>query len=152
VRGFYLGVDALTLFDSNYIAPMIAGVGFEIHTNDISVCRKCTDKWVFWFCAIQQGVGFIISVFFMEESNYNSRTTERHDGDDETSRDRRDSSVPLNSRDKGQGSGFTHVTTTTNRYDLVGNPQTFLERMSVFKSLGSVRRKCSLAYIDHWCF
>ncbi|KIV92420.1 hypothetical protein PV10_03720 [Exophiala mesophila] len=64
-RGTYVGLYALFLAGSNFFAPIISGF-----INDGQGW-----KWVLHWCAIFNGVGFIILFFFMEETNFRRAPT-----------------------------------------------------------------------------
>jgi MFS family permease len=59
-RGKYLGLYALLLAGSNFLAPVFAGF----------IADGQGWKWVLYWCAIFCGLGFIFLFFFMEETNY----------------------------------------------------------------------------------
>ncbi|KAG9675500.1 MFS general substrate transporter, partial [Aureobasidium melanogenum] len=59
-RGTYLGLYALLLAGSNYLAPVLAGF----------IADGQGWKWVLYWCAIFCGIGFVFLFFFMEETNY----------------------------------------------------------------------------------
>ncbi|KAJ4394731.1 hypothetical protein N0V93_003950 [Gnomoniopsis smithogilvyi] len=63
-RGTYMGVYALFLTSSNFVAPLIAGF-----INDGQGWQ-----WVLYWCAIFCGIGFVICFLFMEETNYHRPT------------------------------------------------------------------------------
>ncbi|OWP05069.1 hypothetical protein B2J93_639 [Marssonina coronariae] len=59
-RGAYMGLYALMLAGSNFLAPVLAGF-----INDGQNWH-----WVQYWCAIFLAVGFVLCFFFMEETNY----------------------------------------------------------------------------------
>ncbi|KAF2090790.1 MFS general substrate transporter [Saccharata proteae CBS 121410] len=59
-RGTYIGLYALLLAGSNFLAPIFAGF-----INDGQGWR-----WVLYWCAIFCAIGFVFLFFFMEETNY----------------------------------------------------------------------------------
>ncbi|KAL1310666.1 hypothetical protein AAFC00_000932 [Neodothiora populina] len=59
-RGTYLGLYALVLAGSNFLAPVFAGF-----INDGQGWQ-----WVLYWCAIFCGMGFVFIFFFMEETSY----------------------------------------------------------------------------------
>lgn len=59
-RGKYLGLYALLLAGSNFLAPVLAGF----------IADGQGWQWVLYWCAIFCGVGFVFLFFFMEETNY----------------------------------------------------------------------------------
>ncbi|KAI5207719.1 MFS general substrate transporter [Aureobasidium subglaciale] len=59
-RGKYLGLYALLLAGSNFLAPVLAGF----------IADGQGWRWVLYWCAIFCGIGFIFLFFFMEETNY----------------------------------------------------------------------------------
>ncbi|KAJ3548378.1 hypothetical protein NM208_g1037 [Fusarium decemcellulare] len=64
-RGTYVGLYALFLVGSNFLAPVISGF-----INDGQGWQ-----WVLHWCAIFNGIGFIIVFFLMEETNYQRTVT-----------------------------------------------------------------------------
>lgn len=63
-RGFYLAIYALFLAGSNFFAPIIAGF----------IADAMGWKWVVFWAAIFNGIGFIYCFLFMEETNYSRKT------------------------------------------------------------------------------
>ncbi|THZ90578.1 MFS general substrate transporter [Aureobasidium pullulans] len=59
-RGKYLGLYALLLAGSNFLAPVLAGF----------IADGQGWQWVLYWCAIFCGAGFVFLFFFMEETNY----------------------------------------------------------------------------------
>lgn len=59
-RGKYIGLYALLLAGSNFLAPVFAGF----------IADGQGWKWVLYWCAIFCGAGFVFLFFFMEETNY----------------------------------------------------------------------------------
>ncbi|KAF2488544.1 MFS general substrate transporter [Lophium mytilinum] len=59
-RGTYIGLYALLLAGSNFLAPVFAGF-----INDGQGW-----EWVLYWCAIFCGIGFVFLFFLMEETNY----------------------------------------------------------------------------------
>ncbi|KAF2141709.1 uncharacterized protein K452DRAFT_228429 [Aplosporella prunicola CBS 121167] len=59
-RGRYIGLYALLLAGSNYLAPVLGGF-----INDGQ-----SWEWVLYWCAIFNALGFVFLFFFMEETNY----------------------------------------------------------------------------------
>ncbi|KAL4904498.1 hypothetical protein BDW74DRAFT_178604 [Aspergillus multicolor] len=64
-RGTYVGLYALFLVGSNFLAPVIAGF--------INDGQRW--EWVLHWCAIFCGAAFIILLFFMEETNFHRVAT-----------------------------------------------------------------------------
>ncbi|KAJ4377578.1 hypothetical protein N0V83_000405 [Neocucurbitaria cava] len=64
-RGTYMGIYALSLAGSNYFAPIICGF----------IAEGQGWQWVFYWPAIFNAVTFVFLFFFMEESNYNRKST-----------------------------------------------------------------------------
>lgn len=58
--GTYIGLYALLLAGSNYLAPVFAGF----------INQGQGWQWVLYWCAIFNGIGLVICFFFMEETNY----------------------------------------------------------------------------------
>ncbi|THY16226.1 MFS general substrate transporter [Aureobasidium pullulans] len=63
-RGKYLGLYALLLAGSNFLAPVLAGF----------IADGQGWQWVLYWCAIFCGAGFVFLFFFMEETNYSRRS------------------------------------------------------------------------------
>lgn len=59
-RGKYIGLYALLLAGSNFLAPVLAGF----------IADGQGWEWVLKWCAIFCGAGFVFLFFFMEETNY----------------------------------------------------------------------------------
>ncbi|KAI4715994.1 MFS general substrate transporter [Aureobasidium sp. EXF-10727] len=59
-RGKYLGLYALLLAGSNFLAPVLAGF----------IADGQGWQWVLYWCAIFCGAGFVFLFFFLEETNY----------------------------------------------------------------------------------
>ncbi|CUM66571.1 uncharacterized protein PRCAT00004240001 [Priceomyces carsonii] len=59
-RGTWMGVYAVALLTSNFMAPMVAGF----------IADGQSWEWVLYWCSIFSGVCFIILFFFMEETNF----------------------------------------------------------------------------------
>ncbi|KAH3671164.1 hypothetical protein OGAPHI_000875 [Ogataea philodendri] len=59
-RGTYMGVYALSLVTSNYMAPLVAGF----------IADGQGWKWVRYWCAIFDAVCFVVLFFLMEETKY----------------------------------------------------------------------------------
>lgn len=68
-RAMGLGVYAVALATSNYMASVISG----FITNGIGW------QWVMWMCAVWAGVCFVFLFFFMEETNYNRKVAITHE-------------------------------------------------------------------------
>ncbi|KAH8690710.1 putative MFS transporter [Talaromyces proteolyticus] len=64
-RGTYMGIYAFTLAGSNYFAPVICGF----------IAEYQGWQWVFYWPCIFLGAVFIFLALFMEETNYNRKTT-----------------------------------------------------------------------------
>ncbi|KAK6381617.1 hypothetical protein LTS17_004676 [Exophiala oligosperma] len=62
-RGTYMGVYALFLTGSNFVAPLCSGF--------INYGQNW--QWVLYWCAIFNGVAFIICFFLMEETNFHRK-------------------------------------------------------------------------------
>ncbi|ODQ61892.1 hypothetical protein WICANDRAFT_24927 [Wickerhamomyces anomalus NRRL Y-366-8] len=58
-----MGIYAVALLTSNFLAPMIAGF----------ISDGIGWKWVMWMCSIFGAVCFVFLFFFMEETNYNRK-------------------------------------------------------------------------------
>jgi hypothetical protein len=65
-RGTYMGIYSFTLAGSNYFAPVICGF----------ISERQGWQWVFYWPAIFNAATFIFLFFFMEESNYQRKTTD----------------------------------------------------------------------------
>ncbi|EXJ91478.1 hypothetical protein A1O3_00026 [Capronia epimyces CBS 606.96] len=63
-RGFYIAIYGLFLAGSNYFAPIISGF----------IADAMGWKWVLFWAAIFNGIGFIYCFLFMEETNYSRKT------------------------------------------------------------------------------
>ncbi|EXJ93353.1 hypothetical protein A1O1_01745 [Capronia coronata CBS 617.96] len=63
-RGFYIAIYGLFLAGSNFFAPIIAGF----------ISDAMGWKWVVFWAAIFNGIGFIYCFLFMEETNYSRKT------------------------------------------------------------------------------
>ncbi|GAB7356972.1 hypothetical protein MBLNU459_g7810t1 [Dothideomycetes sp. NU459] len=59
-RGKYIGLYALLLAGSNFLAPVFAGF----------IADGQSWQWVLYWCAIFCAMGFVFLFFFMEETNY----------------------------------------------------------------------------------
>ncbi|KAL6242311.1 hypothetical protein RBB50_010859 [Rhinocladiella similis] len=64
-RGTWMGVYAFTLAGSNYFTPVICGF----------IAEYQGWRWPFYWAAIFLGFVFVFLFFFMEETNYNRRTS-----------------------------------------------------------------------------
>ncbi|KAF2024533.1 MFS general substrate transporter [Setomelanomma holmii] len=64
-RGTYMGIYSFTLAGSNYFAPIICGF----------IAEGQGWQWVFYWPAIFLAFTFVFLFFFMEESNYQRKTT-----------------------------------------------------------------------------
>lgn len=65
-RATYMGIYAVALFGSNYIAPLVAGF-INQNSADLSVGGW---KWVLYWAVIFCAGSFVFLCFFMEETNY----------------------------------------------------------------------------------
>lgn len=74
-RATYMGIYAVALFGSNYIAPMIAGF---INENSRSLDVGGW-KWVIYWSVIFCSMSFVFLFFFMEETNYERKIKVRQD-------------------------------------------------------------------------
>ncbi|ETN43749.1 uncharacterized protein HMPREF1541_02908 [Cyphellophora europaea CBS 101466] len=64
-RGTYMGIYSFTLAGSNYFTPVICGF----------IADRQGWRWVFYWPAIFCAFLFVFLFFFMEETNYNRKTT-----------------------------------------------------------------------------
>ncbi|KIW17823.1 hypothetical protein PV08_05018 [Exophiala spinifera] len=64
-RGTWMGVYAFTLAGSNYFTPVICGF----------IAEYQGWRWPFYWASIFLGVVFVFLFFFMEETNYNRKTS-----------------------------------------------------------------------------
>lgn len=65
-RATYMGIYAMALFGSNYIAPLVAGF-INDNKADLSVGGW---KWVLYWAVIYTCISAVFLFFFMEETNY----------------------------------------------------------------------------------
>jgi MFS family permease len=63
-RGFYMAIYGLFLAGSNFFAPIIAGF----------IANGQGWKWVLYWSAIFNAIGFVYLFFLMEETNYSRKT------------------------------------------------------------------------------
>ncbi|CUM67340.1 uncharacterized protein PRCAT00005033001 [Priceomyces carsonii] len=74
-RATYMGIYAVALFGSNYVAPLVAGFINE-NSRDLTVGGW---KWVIYWSVIFCCVCFVFLFFFMEETNYERRLKAKKD-------------------------------------------------------------------------
>lgn len=72
-RATFMGIYAVALFGSNYIAPLVAGF---INDGDMAVGGW---RWVIFWSVIFCGVSFVFLFFFMEETSYERKLRVRRD-------------------------------------------------------------------------
>lgn len=65
-RATYMGIYAMSLFGSNYVAPLVAGFINENSRNTAVGGWRWVIFWSIIFC----GLSFVFLFFFMEETNY----------------------------------------------------------------------------------
>ncbi|OCF54589.1 hypothetical protein L486_07721 [Kwoniella mangroviensis CBS 10435] len=127
-RGFYVGVYGMTLFGSNFLAPIWAGF-----VND-----ALGYKWVFYISAIQCAVGTVIMFFLMEETNYNRGTSElveEHDGSAQTDTERPALYRDKQSNEKDLPSVQIRQTSPESRSSLTGTPYSYVRRLRMFDQI-----------------
>jgi MFS family permease len=112
-RGTYMGVYALTLAGSNYLAPVISGF----------IAEYQGWQWVFYYPAVFLAIVFVFLFLFMEETNYN-RTTSRDAAEQEYS----SSETAIDDR---APSTTTPVLLESDK--LHAAPKTFSEKLSIWR-------------------
>ncbi|ODV96525.1 hypothetical protein PACTADRAFT_64842 [Pachysolen tannophilus NRRL Y-2460] len=76
-RATYMGIYAVALFGSNYIAPLVAGFINE-NSRNLAVGGW---KWVIYWSVIFCCMSFVFLFFFMEETNYERKLSVQKDSD-----------------------------------------------------------------------
>lgn len=74
-RATYMGIYAVALFGSNYIAPLVAGFINE-NPQNLEVGGW---KWVIYWSVIFCAAGFVFLFFFLEETNYERKLRVKRD-------------------------------------------------------------------------
>lgn len=123
-RGAYIGLYGFLLAGSNFLAPILAGF----------IDDGQGWKWVLYWCAIFNAVGFVFLCFFMEETNYPDRMPAT-DGQPSTP----DSSAPLSSPPSAPFDPEKHSTTSISPYSAPSITQsnsrkTYLTKLLPFQS------------------
>lgn len=78
-RATYMGIYAVALFGSNYVAPLVAGF---INQNSANTSVGGW-RWVIFWSIIFCSVSFVFLFFFMEETNYERKLRVKTDGNGE---------------------------------------------------------------------
>lgn len=143
-RGMYMGIYGLSLYASNYIAPLLAGF-IDENLRDITPGGW---KWVIYWAVIYACMSFVFLFFFMEETAYERKLKVSKNEDGEplavvTSGGEWEKTRPMvtvNSRSLGSDRENLHtITNIGNQAELVSvddapayNPtKTYLQKLSL---------------------
>ncbi|KAF2799409.1 putative MFS transporter [Melanomma pulvis-pyrius CBS 109.77] len=116
-RGTYMGVYAFTLAGSNYFTPIICGF----------IAEYQGWEWVFYYPAIFLAVVFIFLFFFMEETNYNRKTSgvQFVEADYPTSE-------PTTTVDAEKAASHSTSQESTGQGEITTAPKTFTQKLSIW--------------------
>ncbi|KAF4434491.1 transporter HOL1 [Fusarium acutatum] len=122
-RGTYIGYYALFLAGSNFVAPVISGF-----INDGQGW-----EWVLHWCAIFNGFGFVICLFFMEETKYNRKASPLHLNDAVDTVDiNRPTDSPSDGKKELESQTISNVDVVNG--SVLPSSKTFLDKLKIFRS------------------